>query len=275
MIDIDPPAIAALPPAYHALLARVVDVIADDERIRGVWLSGSLARGTADAGSDLDLLVAIRDQDFDAFAAGWRDWLATITPILIGQEIPRSQLIFTALTEDMCRIDAVLEPVGRLPESPHRTRIIVLDRDGLDDQVPSAHPGPAPDPDKITMIITEFWRQQAIFPAMIDGRQDLLSALMGIENAWRLLYDVFVESNQPLPPMGVKQVSSRLTAEQIAVLSGLPAVGADRAELITANRAVRAAMDTAGRSAAVRAGATYPDRIAAMVSAHLEAVLGR
>lgn len=275
MIDIDPPAIAALPPAYHDLFARVVEAVRDDQRIRGVWLSGSLARGTADPGSDLDLLLAVRDEDFEEFTADWRDWLSGITAVLVGNEIPRSQLIFYALTEDMCRIDGVIEPVSRVPDSPHRTRVVVLDRDGLDDRVPAADRGRSPDADKITMIITEFWRQQAIFPAMLDGRQDLLSALLGIENAWQMLYDVFVESNQPLPPMGLKQVSSKLDADQVAVLSGLPSVGADRDELITANRAVRSAMDTAGRSAAERVGAAYPARVAALIGAHLDAVVAR
>jgi len=43
----------------------------DVDRIRALWLSGSLAKHTADGGSDLDILLAIRDGDFDEFAAHW------------------------------------------------------------------------------------------------------------------------------------------------------------------------------------------------------------
>lgn len=243
MIDTRPAAIAVLPPAYHELYAAVIGAVADDDRVRAVWLSGSLARGDADVGSDLDLILAIRDDDFFRFVAGWRDWLTAVTPVLVAHQIPGSNLVFYSLTERLCRVDGVVEPVSRLVESPHRTRVVVLDRDGLDARVPAPTVGRAPDPARITTIITEFWRIQAIFPAMVDGRGDLLSAKLGVQTAWQLLYDVFLESNQPLPTTGVKQVS--------------------------ADAVVCQAMSTAGRAAAQRVGADYPERIADQVTAHL------
>lgn len=272
-IDAHPDALAALPPGYHALFDRVLAATRDDQRIRGLWLSGSLARGTADPGSDLDLVLAVADDDFAGFVAGWRDWLAGIAPILVADQVPRTELIFYALTESMHRLDGVVEPVSRVPESSHRTRVPVIDRDGLNALVPEPAPGRPPDPVKITAIVTEFWRQQAILPAMLDGRNDLLCAMVGMQHATTMLYDVFVEANQPLPPMGVKQYSSRLNPDQRGVLLALPAAGPDRAELVRASRAVRVAMSTAGRAAAVRAGAVYPDWVADAVSAHLDEVL--
>lgn len=265
-----PTAIAPLPARYHRLLDRVQKVAQDDQRIRGLWLSGSVARGTADAGSDLDLLLAVDDDAFDDFVATWRDWLDRITSVLLAREIPGSKLIFSALDEDICRLDGVIEPVSRLSQSPHRTRIAVIDRDRLSDQVPTPAKRPGPDPAKITGTIEEFWRVQSIFPAMINGRDDLLCALSGVQLSGQLLYDVFVEANQPLPPMGVKQFSARLTPEQRDVLMALPAAGADRRTLINADVAVCAAMDAAGRAEAERVGAIYPDRLAAAVSRHLE-----
>ena len=47
-----------------------------DERVRAMWLSGSLGRGDADAMSDLDLIVAVADDALPEFAAQWQDWLA-------------------------------------------------------------------------------------------------------------------------------------------------------------------------------------------------------
>ncbi|QDP97358.1 nucleotidyltransferase domain-containing protein [Microlunatus elymi] len=262
-------ALAPLPQTYHRLFERVLQLAEPDQRIRGLWLSGSLARGEADAGSDLDLLLAIADDDFDDFVANWRDWVAQLGEPLLALQIPRSKLIFTVLTDRLCRLDAVVEPVSKLPESPHRRRIPVIDRDDLDRLVPLPAPGPGPNPDKITMIIEEFWRQQAIFPAMVDGRGDLLCALTGVQNAAQMLYDVFVESNQPLPPMGVKQFSRRLTEDQRRVLEELPAVGPDRELLIIADAAVRRAMADAGRDAAERVGARYPERLADAVTGQL------
>src|SRR5699024_10261887 len=104
----------------------------------------------------------------------------------------------------------------------HRTRLSVIDHDNLSARVPEASPGPGPDVERIAMIIEEFWRIQSIFPAMIDGRGDLLCAQSGIRTGTQMLYDTFVECNQPLPPMGVKQFSARLTDAQVTVLESLP-----------------------------------------------------
>jgi hypothetical protein len=123
-------------------------------------------------------------------------------------------------------------------------------------------------------MITEFWRIQANFPAMINGRKDLLCANAGVHGSAQMLYDLFVETNQPLPPMGVKQFTSRLRPEQAEVLVNLPACApGDRRLLIEADLAVCEAMATAGRAAAERVGADYPDRLSAAVLTHLHATL--
>ncbi len=267
-------ALEPLPRPYHRHFDRILDVVEPDQRIRGLWLSGSLARGAADAGSDLDLVLAVRDEDFDDFAAGWRDWLARITPTLLAKELPRSRLIIYALAEDLCRIDVVVEPVSRVAASPHRRRIPVIDRDGLTESVPAPEPGPGPDLTKITAMITEFWRIQANFPAMINGRKDLLCANSGVHVSNQLLYDLFVETNQPLPPMGIKQFTSRLQPDQAELLRALPICApGDRELLIKADLAVGEAMATAGRAAAERVGADYPGRISSAVLAHLHTML--
>jgi hypothetical protein len=262
-------AIRPLPPEYHQLYQRVVEICEPDTRIRGLWLSGSLARGTADAASDLDLLLAVEDQSYEEFVAGSREWLAGITPTLLVKEIPNKKLIFTSLTDQLCRLDVVAEPVSTLVESPFRTRVVVFDRDGLDHRVPEPEQRPGPDPAKITAMIEEFWRIQSIFPVMVDRRRDLLCAQSGVHVSIQMLYDLFVESNQPQPLMGVKHYAARLTAEQRAALESVPAVGLDRDSLITADLAVTEAMDTAGRAAAQRAGATYPEVLADAVRAGL------
>jgi len=267
-------ALARLPEPYHRLYERVVQVCSADDRVRGLWLSGSLARGVADAGSDLDLLVAVSDDAYDTFTADWRSWLESITPTLLAKQVPAGILIFTALTPRLCRLDGVFERVSQLPESPFRTRVTVFDRDGLDAGIPARVDGPGPDPDRIAMIISEFWRVQAIFPFMIDKRKDVLAAQSGVELSARLLYDLFVECNQPLPPMGVKQFSSRLTDDQRQVLESIPAYGADRASLITADRWICGAMARHGRAAAERAGADYPTALATAVGDFLDRTVG-
>lgn len=266
-------ALAPLPTPYHHHFSRIRGAVAADPRIRGLWLSGSLARRTADAGSDLDLVLTVDDEHHDAFVDGWRGWLDGLLPVLLAKDIPRSRLIFYALTDDMCRVDGVVESVSQLAESPHRTRIPVLDRDGLVNRLPAPQERPGPDGERITAMIEEFWRIESIFPAILDGRGDLLCAQVGVHAAQQILYNVFVESNQPMPAMGVKQFSSRLTADQIAALQELPPVVPERSSLITAHRAVCAAMSVHGRAAADKVGARYPNELAAAVVRH-QASLG-
>jgi enoyl-CoA hydratase/carnithine racemase len=83
MIDVvteRPPQLSGLPARYLPLYDRALEVFSADDRVRAVWLHGACGRGAADAGSDLDLSVAVRDADFEEFAGQWRDWLAAITP---------------------------------------------------------------------------------------------------------------------------------------------------------------------------------------------------
>jgi len=68
-VDRNPEPLAALPDSYRPLFESLLTVCENDPQVRALWLSGSLARGTADAGSDLDTIIAVCDQDFEDFAA--------------------------------------------------------------------------------------------------------------------------------------------------------------------------------------------------------------
>ncbi|MEJ7691325.1 MAG: nucleotidyltransferase domain-containing protein [Nocardioidaceae bacterium] len=114
-------ALAPLPSGYGDLLRSVYAACVDDPRIRAAWLGGSVARGEADAGSDLDVLLAIDDDSFDEFAGSWRDWLAAVSPTLLAQELPGLPGSFAVTTLECLRLDVVAEPVSSLETSdlPH------------------------------------------------------------------------------------------------------------------------------------------------------------
>jgi predicted nucleotidyltransferase len=52
---------------HQAVIERLTGLARDDERIAAAWLQGSRADGSADAFSDIDFYVAVRDEDVDAF----------------------------------------------------------------------------------------------------------------------------------------------------------------------------------------------------------------
>jgi hypothetical protein len=257
-VDRDPAPIAALPESYRPIFDRLLTACLDDQRIRALWLSGSLARGTADRGSDLDALIAVRDEDFDEFAAHWREWLSTITPTLLARELPGAPGSFFSTTEGCERLDVVCERVSDLPATPHRYRRAVFDRDGLHAEVPEPEPLPGPDIARMQAIVEEFLRIQAIAPFMLFERRDLLVVVSGVQAMQQMLYDLFVESNQPQPPMGIKQWSARLTSEQRALLTALPVAAPDESSIVSALRGVVDAMRTAGRESLTRCGGGWP-----------------
>jgi predicted nucleotidyltransferase len=56
-------------PEHRALLERAVAYFRADDRVTGLILGGSLARGGVDIFSDVDLYIVVRDEEFDAIFA--------------------------------------------------------------------------------------------------------------------------------------------------------------------------------------------------------------
>ncbi|MGA8113992.1 MAG: nucleotidyltransferase domain-containing protein [Actinocatenispora sp.] len=225
MTVVRPAELSGLPDRYGDLFDRAMTVFQADTRIRAVWLHGACGRGAADAGSDLDLSVAVRDADHEQFAAQWRDWLADITPTVVAR--PTGDRGFSCLTPTCERLDVVVSPVGELPTTGWtlRRRVVLFDRDGLDARIP-APDDPPPDPDRIAWIIEEVLRQQANFPT-VRARQDWLLGQVAVQQIHLHLYELYAEANRPMPGMGPKQWSAKLTPAQRAVLSALPVPSAD------------------------------------------------
>jgi len=251
----------AMPPAYADLLRDAIAAAESDARVEAMWVGGSVARGVADAGSDLDLMVAVRDEDFDAFAGGVVDWLHGVADLVLAQELPFLRGGAFATTRDCLRIDLISEPAGTLADTPYRYRIAVLDPHGLTSTIPAGGQEPGPDAGEMEALVTEFYRLGAIFPAAVVAREDWLLGVAGIGSVQQLLYGLFAAANAPLPVMGVKQWSSRLTVHQREVLAALPSPTAERDSVIAAMQAVRTAFVNEGRAAVEPHGVTWPEEL--------------
>lgn len=251
-----PDGLAALPAAYGPLFDRAMAVLGADDRVRAIWLAGALGRGAADAASDLDIAIAVRDEDFDAFAAEWPDWLAAISPTLVARELPGRPGSLYALTPTCERLDVVTERVGELGAGQGAARLAVLDRDGLHARLPAAA-ARRPDAGRIAWLIEECLRQAANFPT-VTVRDDWLLGVVAVQEVHLMLYQLFVESNQPLPPMGPKQWSAKLTPEQRAVLAALPVPQPRPVSVLHARETALRAFIEHGRPLADRCGVRWP-----------------
>ncbi len=260
-------AIAPLESGYAALLATAVGIVAADDRLRGLWLGGSCGRGVADTGSDLDLLVAVADASWADVVADLPGLWDALDPVL-ARPIPGAEWIIAVTTRAGLRCDLVPERVGDLATTPYRHRLRVLDKDGLAPAAPQDDPDLGPDADRMAALVREGLRQAVIFPAAVVAREDWLLGQVGVGNIVRLVYDIFVESARPLPPMGVKQWSSKLPPARRGLLESLPAASANRTSVVLAMTAAVELLCTEGRFALQRAGGQWPDQLAATVAAY-------
>jgi hypothetical protein len=268
-----PDDIDVLPAGYRDLLERAVEVLAADERVRAVWLSGSLARGDADVASDLDLLVAVADAEHEAFAASWREWLAAITPTVLARPLPFLAGSFYSLTPDCLRLDVVVEPVSMVANSFFHARRVVFDRDGLDASVPDAPPAAGPDRAKVETAIEEPLRYLALLPSVL-ARGEVMLSQEGLGHMRRRVSELFLEANAPLPTTGVKHWRDKLTDEQYAVLESIPWPAATHDAVTDASLAAGRALIEHGRPIAERLGIEWPQALEDAVRAYLQRELG-
>ena len=267
-----PSALERLPAGYRQLFHRAVKVLGSDDRVRGVWLSGSLARGTADEASDLDLLVAVADHSYEEFASSWREWLADITPTVLAEEQWFSKGSFWSVTPGFERFDVVLEPVSKLSATPFPVRALVFERDDLTASLAPRRPPSGPSPSAVAKLIEE-WFHFSAMPETILVRQDWLLAAEHLHFLRGLIYKLYVESNQPMPAMGLKQWSAKLTTEQRAVLRQLPTSVDDVTSLVRAHLACARAFLGAARPMAADLGVEWPRALEQAAADHLRAVL--
>lgn len=264
--------LGVLPSRYQHLFARARDAFAVDPRVRAMWLGGSLARGTADAASDLDVIIAVTDEAHGEFASSWRSWLATITPTVHAFELPFAPGSVAATTPDFARLDVVVEPVSALPTTFFTTRLVVFDPDGLSDRLPAPAAVPGPSASTVNGLILEFFRVS--IPETVLVRDDWLLAREHLHHVAGLTYRLFVESNAPLPPMGVKQWSTRLTPAQRRALGSIPCAADDIDQFRRAHLAAATVFVTNAEVLARTLDIEWPEAFERAAAAHLGGVLG-
>jgi hypothetical protein len=261
-----PDGLSALAAAYGPLFDAAAAVFAADDRVRGMWLHGAIARGAADAASDLDISLAIRDADFAGFAADRQTWLAAIAPTLTVRSLGPGSCY--ALTRTCERFDVIAEPAGQLPQTTLTRRVPVFDKDGLGQAIPPPA-DPPPDAGTITFLIEETLRQAANFPA-VTVRQDWLLGVIAVQQVQLFLYQLFAESNKPAPPTGPKQWSSKLTPRQRQVLAALPVAAPTAGSVLAARAATFTAFLAEAPPIAAACGVAWPDRLEEAVRGYLD-----
>ena len=258
---------------HRQIIERAEHVLFADHRIMGAYLIGSYAAGTADHYSDIDLHCVVADDDLAACLADLDTILEAIggRPVLVDA-IP-GVAGAVAFTADWQQIDLIMHAASEY--DPHEYDAVkpIFDRTGSllpPARVPDLTPGPAVFPHT---AVVEFFFFLGKLPAFL-GRNELVVAHTGITASRGRLIELMHAERGLRSEIGMKRLNATLSDEQRAVLEAMPAAGADRDQIIAANRYLTRHFIVRGKRLAERVGASWPQEFQDATIAHVRRCLG-
>lgn len=261
-------ALAGLAPAYEAQYRRLLTTLGEDSRVRAILLTGSVARGNADAYSDLDLGVIVEAGTVVAVA---ERCAALIGPVAHSTTIERGPVVvFSALTVEALRIDVLVEPVSVATKRRRRPHRVLVHLDGLseslrtvEDRSRSADPEP---------VVAEFIRVLGLLDVVI-GREEYFVGAQGVMLLRDLLIDLFYVENGRMRNSGRKRLNDELTAEQRSLLAAQPVLSHDRSAVIEGHRAAAEVFLPRARAIFDARDLEWPETLTRVVQERLQGLI--
>jgi predicted nucleotidyltransferase len=257
---------------HAAVITRFVDACTADGRIVAAFLGGSIARGEADAYSDLDLGLLVADDAYNDVLAERADFIRKLGDPLFLEDFGHEGIAFFILpdgTEGELFFGRESE-LGEFLEGPHRA---LVDRKGL--LAGAGFVRPKPDPavqaEELRRVLYWFWHELSHFIAAL-GRGHLwwaagqLEALRGhCVNLARIEQHVEIQEE---PYEKLDQAIS--TNELAALRSTFPPM--ERGPMLRAVLDILAFYRELAPRAAREHGLTYPAELERLMSSRLDAL---
>lgn len=240
------------------LIAEVKSRLEPDDRIRGLFLSGSFGKGTADAWSDVDLLAVVLAEHHEALAADWRTILETIVPVVHFNRLPWA-LVLNAVTDGWLRIDLDVAAPDRLQGRAQDKLKPLIDRDGIFAALPATIPDRGPNPRQVAGTINDFIRVLGL-AHVADGRGEYELAVLGYSMLRRMMSEILVGEMGVGDTGGILHLSRLIDAERMALLTSLPSPVATRDSVLSANNAVARLFFPRAKALATKLGIEWPQR---------------
>jgi predicted nucleotidyltransferase len=207
-------------PRFRGLYERALDVLGSDPRVKEVQIGGSVGAGTADAWSDLDLVVVTHAEHHDDFLADRDAWLAAITPTVFART-PIAPFVINTVTDEGLTFDISVwaDAAPEWPTPPVRYAV------GLLSSTQFEHIA-----DALEYAVAEMLRgMNGPFISLLE-REEHLRHLTGVTHLLGLLTTVFLAETGAVPPG--KHWNGAYTEEQRAAVGALPPVSATREGLL-------------------------------------------
>lgn len=248
-------------PRYEAILERAHAVAANDPRIVRVEVHGSVATGTDDAWSDLDLKLIVRDEDHQAVVDNWREWLDAITPTVFA-DTPIAPFVVNSVTTDGLTFDLSIWPES-LPDFPPPTGLQVgfLSGRRYDNY-----------PDAVAYAVSESLRGMAGPLIKFLKRGQHIAHFMGTGHSISLLLAVLLAEQDA--PIDGRRPADALSVAQRFVVTNLPSVQPDFHSLLTFELAVAKEIVTRSRKLLAAYGREWPTEFERVAAQNLRAHLG-
>ena len=149
--------------ALDRFASRAATALQQDERVRALWLTGSLVAGTADAQSDVDLRAAVRDA---------------------GSTFITNAL--SAITLDYTRFDLVVQSAADTQPRALEAVRLLFDKDGVAERVELTMPAQHDPLAALGYVVEEFIRLLGMLPIVVE-RDDVPIGMEGQMGCYSLL----------------------------------------------------------------------------------------
>jgi hypothetical protein len=240
---------------------RARTVLDPDERVRSVELGGSVAAGTADEWSDLDLQVIAHADRYDELLADWPRWLEAITPTVFART-PIAPFIVNAVTAEGLTLDIVIFKGEAMTFPPPSEYVVGMLSTARFTDVAEA----------LEYAVAEQLRGMAGPFVSLVRRGEHLRHLAGVPHLLGLLTTVFL-AELGAPPPG-KHWNLTFTAEQLAVVAALPPVSATHDGIVAFGLAVAELVVRQARPLFARYDLDWPTPLAQVTARRVHDQLG-
>ncbi|MDH3643466.1 MAG: nucleotidyltransferase domain-containing protein [Gammaproteobacteria bacterium] len=252
--------IKVLDPGYQTLYAAVLAWAEVCPEVRALFVSGSLAEGTADRFSDLDLLAIADTPRVDEV----EKVIAGVEQPIIAYRLPPGEnpFVLSVVTNAWHRVDVAFS------STPVPGAVPVYDPEGLDAGPAQPVVPPRPTAEQVRGIVIEFFRVYGL-SVVVLGRGDVHAAHEGANLMREHLVNMLLLET-PIARPGLKKLLPALTEEQQSILRSLPPLQDNEQVLRAFNEAIDSVFVERARTLLKSLGGSWPRNVEGATRAYLK-----
>lgn len=224
-----------MPDPQHALVDRVTRHLAADQRVRGLWLTGSLGAGAGDEHSDVDMFLLVHEAALPSYAGAWLTDVAPAYEPLLARRLGHAP-VFHHVLPGWLRWDVVVGGPAQLGDLDRDAVTELLNRDAV---TLGSLAGMSPESGTVLAMTEEFLRVLGLLPVVV-GRGELVTGASGALMLRQMLTTLLRYRVEGPRMSGALHLGRVLPADELAALAALPPVYADREAVVRAHVAAAA-----------------------------------